>query len=398
MNKASTWILVLIAYSLAGPATTAASGSLPHEARVLHAAGWDAAYRTDYDKARAKFGELQKLVPNHPIGDMSLACIIWQDYLFRTRRLLSNTYHKESSFYSGVGSEGDSVDPQVDAQFQELISRALRNAQVQVDLNPRDPQALYFLGAIYGVRAAYEASAQRRFWAALRDGLRSVKLHQEVIDIDPKVYDAYLTIGTYHYVVGSIPQPFRAIATMAGIHGGRRKGIAELESAMFNGIFNRNDARTILIALYRYEGSPQRSLIEVQALSALYPENPLLRLETASTLIQLHRMPEATALFEDLLAGSDHRLDDLVHYQFAEALAQNRAYAAAANHFAAVELASQAYPPLVAQALLRAGQMYDLAGNRAEAIRMYRASLTRTESGDQRKIAERLIRQPFTGN
>ena len=111
--------------------------------------------------------------------------------------------------------------------------------------HPNDAEAHYFLGAAYGLRAAYEASAQRRFFAALRDSVRSLKLQQDVLRLDPAFNDAYLTLGTYHYAIGCVPLAFRAIATMAGIRGGKKKGIAELEIAKTKGVYNRDDAKAV---------------------------------------------------------------------------------------------------------------------------------------------------------
>ena len=374
--------------------------ALSVELIALRTEGWEAAYRTDYETARAKFAELQRRAPNHPEADLSMASIIWQEYLFKTRRLQSSVYHRDSNFYAGArsaaeGSEGEAVEAAVDRAFQEHITRGVANAQSLVDSNPNDPEALYFLGSAYGVRAAYEASAQRRFWAAIRDGLRAAKLHQKVLALDSTFYDAYLIVGIYHYAIGCVPQPFRAIATMAGIRGSKSGGIAELELATKKAAYNRDDARSVLIALYRYEGSPQRAYAELETLSNLYPQSVLLRLEMASTLAQLGKPASAAAMFEELLQGPDRRLTDLVEYQYAEMLAQNRSYADAARHFAAVEQTPDAYPALVTQSLLRAGQMHDLLGRRPEAIRFYRATLSRPTSPELRRRAEQLIRQPY---
>lgn len=371
---------------------------LEKELLELRASGWDAAYRTDYGTARARFAELLREAPEHPDSNLSMAAVIWQEYLFHTRRLQSQMYGKGSSFYAGAGSgkegaEGDSIDAAVKAAFGENISRAVVAAERLVAAHPNHPDALYFLGSAYGVRAAFEASAERKFWAALRDGLRAVKQHQKVIRLDPGNHDALLTVGLYHYVVGSIPQPFRAIAMLAGVRGSKKQGMEELELVTRSGFYNRNDARTMLVALYRYEGQPRKALEELETLSRAYPENVPLRLESATMLAQLKEYAAARAMFEDVLRGSDRRLLDLARYQYGEALALEGAFGGAAEQFGAAAQAPGAYEGLVGAALLRAGQMYDLAGQRGEALRMYQACLPLVGDG-QRKMAERLMREP----
>lgn len=394
------WVLVALAM-MAGPRVLA--GGIDPEADRLRVAGWEASYRTDYEAARVAFSELQRRLPEHPIGDLSMASIVWQEYLFRTRRLQSNFYQKNSNFYAGAsqtkeGREGGAFDAQVDARFQELLGSAMAKAQRMVDREPGNVEAIYFLGAVYGVRASYEATAQKRFWAAIRDGLRSVKLHQKVLDLQPDYYDAYLTVGTYHYVVGAVPLAFRLIANMAGIWGGKKKGIAELELALHKGTFNREDARTVLIAIYRNENTPGRALAELEGFVARYPGNALLRMERALTLAQMGRGSEAEAEFEALRRAPDPRLADLIEYQYGEALVLGKQYGRAAARFAAVQSVAGAESGLVTQSLLRAGQMYDLAGERESAKGCYRAFLVRSDNRELRKSAERWLRAGYSGD
>ena len=121
--------------------------SLPSEMIALRTAGWEAIYRTDYHEARLKFAELQKRFPTHPAGDLSMASVVWQEYLFRTRRLQTNLYKRNSSFYAGAshtkaGAEGDAIEPAVDAAFQEHISKALSEAEALVAAHPKDAESL----------------------------------------------------------------------------------------------------------------------------------------------------------------------------------------------------------------------------------------------------------------
>lgn len=360
-------------------------------------AGWDAAYRTDYPTARARFEQLRKLYPQHPSGHLALASIVWQEYLFRERRLQSGLYRRDSRFYSGARktaekNEGDPIDPQLDAAFQRHINDALTTAQARVNVAPRDPEALYFLGAVYGVRAAYAASAQRKFWTAFRDGMKSVKLHNRVLEIDPAFHDALLTLGTYHYVVGSVPLAFRAVATLAGIRGDRLRGIAELEQVAAKGRYNQDDARALLVALYRYENRPADALHTLTQYSRRYPENALIRIEIASTLAQLDRYAEAGAAFDLLL--ETNALADLVHYQYAEALALEKDHRKAASHFLASAAVSQSLAPA---AFFRAGNMFDLAGLRPQALDAYNRSLSSKPPPTLRDAARRFLSRPYSG-
>ena len=86
---------------------------------------------------------------------------------------------------------------------------------------------------------------------------------------------------------------------------------------------------------------------------------------------------------------------DLVHYQFAEALAANKEYKRAAEQFVAVPQTKGADANLATLALLRAAQVYDLAGQRNDAVAQYKAVLARPNVYDTREQAERGLKQPF---
>jgi hypothetical protein len=180
--------------------------ALPPELIEIRSAGSDALYNLDYATAREKFTELRERLPQHPAGDLNLAVLIWMEHLYKTRRLQTTLYTQEGFYAGGTKSkEGDPIEVGVDKAFRDHIAQAKTKAQKLVDRAPNDPDALYFLGAVYGVLAGYEASAGRKFMSALRNGSRCRELHQRVVKLRPDAYDAYLSIGLYNYVVGSLP-------------------------------------------------------------------------------------------------------------------------------------------------------------------------------------------------
>jgi tetratricopeptide (TPR) repeat protein len=374
---------------------------LPPELIALRREGNEALFNMDYATARTKAEEMQRRWPQHPAGDLFLATVVWLEHLNRGRRLQTSLYRKDSSFYAGAEkateeTEGDRVDTKLDRTFRHWIGQAKTKALALVNRNKNDPDVLYYLGAVYGVLAGYEASTARKFFAALRNGSRSVELHQKVVKLRPDYYDAYLSIGLYDYIVGNLPFVVKALAAIGGIRGNKARGIRELQEVVEKGVQSADDARVLLLAIYQNENQPDDALRLLEELSAKYPHNYLIRLETALTLVQLERAGEAYAIFEDLLKDPHAATAvDLVHYQYGEALATNSEYERAAEHFIAAARAPQAEQNLVTLALLRAGQVYDLAGNRTEALAQYRAVLKRPNVYDVHQQAQQGTTQPF---
>src|SRR6266571_8967896 len=102
-------------------------------------------------------------------------------------------------FYS---TSDDKADPRVVDQFRAWTRQARQLAEARLKENPRDAEAIYFLGATQGLKASFEEAVERRHFAALKDGSDAVDKHREVIKVDPSYRDAELTIGLYDYTVG----------------------------------------------------------------------------------------------------------------------------------------------------------------------------------------------------
>jgi tetratricopeptide (TPR) repeat protein len=377
------------------------STALPPELVQLRRQGGAAIYNIDYATARTKFEEIRKRVPQHPAGDLYLAMVIWLEHLNKSRRLQTGLYQDQSSFYAGAedakeDAEGDAVDATVDRAFRDRMAQAKTKALAMVARNKNDADAQYFLGAYYGVMAGYEASVVRKFFAAMRNGSRAVDAHEKVLKLKPDYHDANLSVGMYDYIVGGLPFAYKAMATLIGIRGNKQRGIKRLQTIVENETATADDARVFLIAIYQNEKRYEDALNLAQHLNAKYPRSYLLKLETASMLILLKRNDAAYAAFENLLQDpAATAAVDLVHYQFAEALATNKEFKRAAEHFLAVPKANGADANLATVALLRAAQVYDLSGQRNEAMAQYKAVLARPNVYDTRAQAERGLKQPF---
>jgi tetratricopeptide (TPR) repeat protein len=387
--------------SVAETGSPLVAAALPSDVIELRREGNAAMYNIDYATARVKFEEIRKRLPNHPAGDLYLATVTWLEHLNRSRRLQTRLYRDESSFYAGAEkakeeSEGDTVDQAVDRAFRDRMAQAKTKALALVARNKNDADALYFLGAYYGVMAGYEASTARKFFAAMRNGSRSVDAHQKVLKLQPEYYDAYLSVGMYDYIVGTLPFAYKAIAAIAGVRGNKERGIKRLQTIIEKDVATADDSRVMLLAIYQNEKRHEESLAILRHLSEKYPRSYLLKLETASTLVSLNRSEDAFKTFDDLLKDpAAEQAIDLVHYQYAEALALNKEYQRAAEHFLAVPESKGADANLATVALLRAAQVYDLAGQRKDAMAQYKTVLSRPNVYDTREQAERGLKEPF---
>lgn len=377
----------------------------------LRLAGFEALYNLDYEGARRQFKEIERLFPNHPAGPQFLAATLWTQTLNESRRLQSSLYNSES-FY---GKTEDKVDARTIEEFRALTRQAVTLAKARLKADPRDVEALYFLGATEGLKAAFGVAVQRSFMAALRDGSSSVDRHRDVLKLDPNFHDAELIIGLYDYVAGSLPLPVKLLVGIGGVRGSKKRGLLTLERVAKEGRYARDDAKALLIVLYKREKRYADALAISRELAAKYPRNHLFKLESADALVTMAALErqanhqagatsaerEAFAIFDSLLQdrvgreSAQARSFDLIHFRYGEALFVAGRFDQAAKEYLASAAVGGAEAALATMARLRAAQSLDLAGKRNEALHQYRSVLERPDVYNAHEEAKRGLREPY---
>lgn len=391
------------------------SGAGAREAyEQLRERGFTAAYNLDYDSAQRFFEEMARLQPDNPAGPLFLATNIWMKSLYDARRLQSALYNSDA-FYSETEEK---VDPRVQERFRFYTRQAKTLAETKLRRDPKDVEALYLLGSVEGLKAAFEAAVERSFINALRDGHRSVERHREVLKLDPQYRDAEMTIGLYDYVVGDLPVFVKALASIGGVRGSKKRGLETLWRVAREGQWARDNAKIVLLALLKREERYAEAYDLANELITTYPRNYLFRVEAADALTgqaqqkrraatkaggdnssALQTEREAFAIFESLLRDSAVRRAapslDLIYFHYGEALLAAGYPERAAAQFAQSATTAGAQDQLQTLAHLRRGQALDLAGKRSEALAQYRLVISRPNVYDSRAEAEKGLREPY---
>jgi len=407
-------LVLLLAASFGATAQQLSSPWLTDAERArfeeLRRSGLDALYNIDYDKAQRDFKEIVQLYPNHPGGYQLLAARVWIKTLYESRRLQVSLYSSESFYTNG----DDKVDPNIVTEFRNLTREAKRLAEAKLKQEPKNIEALDFLANTEGLKASFEEAVERRHFAALRDGNDAVDHHREVLKLDPKYVDAQITIGLYEYVVGSLPLPVKILAGATGFRGSKKRGLALLEQVAKEGRWSQDDAKTVLVLLYTREKRFADVVKLTRELSAKYPRNYLLKLETADALVSLAGVKrkekdlaaavqaekEAFATFDEVVRDrnvrdSAVRALDLIHFKYGEALLTAGYNDRAAKEFLAATKVERAEAGLVTMAHLYAARSYDAAGKRDEALAQYKEVLARPNVYDAHDEAKKGLRQAY---
>jgi hypothetical protein len=376
---------------------------------AMRAEGFDALYNLDYEAARRRFRDMTVAFPAHPAGYELLAASLWLKTLNESRRLQASLYNNEG-FYK---EKDDKVDPKVQAEFRELTRKTKELCEARLKADPKDTEALYYLGAVEGLKAAWGSMVERSFMSAMTNGKDSVNHHRDLLKIDPKYTDAKVTIGMYDYVVGALPPLVKLGATMIGYRGSKKRGLATLEEVAREGRYARDDAKTMLIALLKRERRYREAYNYASELAAKYPRNYLLKMEAADALVSQAEVDRATnpdaakkteaeafAVFDSLLApaagpNAPKVPLDLVHFNYGDALLVAGQAERAAKELAAAAAVPGAEASMVTRARLRGAQALDLAGRRDEAVAQYKAVLARPNVYDSHEDAKRGLKEPY---
>jgi tetratricopeptide (TPR) repeat protein len=372
--------------------------------------GFDALYNLDYEGARRHFNEMTRVFPDHPAGYQFLAAGLWLRTLNESRRLQASLYNNEG-FYKE--DKNDNGDTKAAAEFKELTRKTKEICETRLKADPKDVDALYYLGASEGLKAAWGSMVERSFMSALKNGNDSVDHHRDLLKIDPTYTDAKVTVGMYDYVVGGLPLPVKILASIGGFRGSKKRGLATLEEVAHNGTWAKDDAKSLLIALLKREGRYRDAYAYANELATKYPRNYLFKMEAADALVSQAEVErasnpeaakkteaEAFAVFDALLApargpAAPHPPLDLVHYNYGEALLVAGQPERAAKELLASASVPNAESSMVTRARLRAAQALDVAGKREEALTQYKAVLALPNVFDSHEDAKRGLKEPY---
>ena len=258
---------------------TTVVGQSPPNLDTLRTEGYEALYNLDYEGARRRFQKMIDLAPDHPAGPQCFAASLWIQQLNESWELKSTLY--SDKVYTNSKSK---VDQRKVEEFRKWTRRTKQLAEARLRRNPRDVEALYFLGAAEGLEAAFSAAVERKFMSALRTGADAVDHHRKVLELSPQFHDAELTIGLQDYVIGSLPLPLKMLAGTIGVRGSKKRGLKELERVAAEGQWGRDVARVLLVDLYKREKRWDDAIAMARELSERYPRNYLFKLQMADAM------------------------------------------------------------------------------------------------------------------
>ncbi len=274
-------------------------GAQPANVEALRARGVQLVYEHEHDEAIKLLRQAAALAPDNPTNHRALANAIWLKMLFQRGAVTVDHY---LGSFSRPRVDLRKPSPELAAEFSTEIAKAVELSEKRVAARPRDAQARYDLGAAVGLQASYVASIDGKLLAGFRAARRAYSEHETVMELDPSRKDAWVTVGTYRYIISTLSAPMRAMAYVAGFGSGKERGIKMLEETAAAGGESGTDALFALVLLYNREKRYDDALRSLQELRRMHPRNRLVVLEAGSTALRAGRAAQADAFLTEGLA------------------------------------------------------------------------------------------------
>ena len=347
------------------------------EAAKLRARGLNAGYNLDHTEALDAFRQAIEVDPDDPEPHRLMAAILWINALFQQGAVTVDDYLGEVR--SKVARKPPA--PELETAFRNHIKQALALSEKRLRDNPSDADAHFQVGAAHGFLASYTATAEGRAFAGFRAARRAYGEHVRVLELDPGRTDAGLIVGMYRYAVSTLPVHWRLLAGIAGIGGGRQRGVHLVEEAAAHATEVQANARFTLIGIYNREARYEDALRVIADLQQMFPRNRLLWLEAGTTALRAGRAADARKALEEGLAMLSR---DTRPRAFGEEARWRSAYGAAlvsleqldaAERELRAALAGEAQEWVRGRAHRELGKVADLRGDRSRAADEYRLAI-----------------------
>jgi tetratricopeptide (TPR) repeat protein len=406
---APVWVSLLFAVAAAAqdaPAPPSAAEFRPASAvgvsagseRKLHEA-FEHLYNLDFRPALQLFEEVAKAEP-----ESAAACAFWSSALLY--EILAHQGSLQSQLFVTTNEflryPRLPVDPKLDSRYHSVSQEGETRAKRRLKRDPKDVDALFALGLLYGNQANYLAGVKAEYFRGLRLGEKAYDIHARLRQLHPELHDTGVVLGVRQYVIGILPRTTRFLLFFVGARGSRERGLEYIRDVAANGEYLRTYAQILLTVASIREHDLDTAASLAKDLSGRYPRNPIFRLELTKLYRQQQRYEEARLLARELLADltahpHNPRVvgpeDALLELGLIEA-GQGQ-FELALESLRRVGIFPGASKRAQAEALLERGKIYDTRGQRDQAVNEYEKVIRLAADPGSVRQAESYRKRPY---
>ncbi len=330
------------------------------ERSELTTKGLDHFYSLEYAAAIEIFEQLRAAEPENPAWHNHLAMTYFYQELYAGGSLEGDLFDASNKFFRKK-AEFSSAAKQ---RFWEANEAAVRRCEERLKKNAQAQEALYACGVAYATRATFQGLVERAKVAFIRSGNKANDYHSRLLKLNLRYYDAYLVPGVYDFALGSLPAALKFLLYFAGMSGDKERGLEAVKSAAQWGEHAREDAKIVLIVMYRREKRFADARRTLRELAGQFPRNYLLPLEIAALYRASGDFDEAVRLYEKALEETRRGKPGYrnvpvarLHYELGELYRKTGELEGARNHFVQVPGTRGSTPELEQESKLQLQQV-----------------------------------------
>ena len=353
VNRQFLWTLCLLLFSSILHAQSVDWTRVHH----LTIQGIDQLYSLEVDSAERSFDEVIRMAPGDPRGWFFKSIVHFYVYQLS----------KDETAYQ---------------RFFALSETVIEKAESLVDQNPKDLNAKFYLGGIYGYRGmAYQRHG--RDLSAVWDGQKGYSLLREA-SIGPNFsVDAQLGFGLFSYLIAKIPRSLAWVLTIIGFPGDQEGGLAMMKNAADRGIYTRTEAAFFYAQFCFFEDRYDEAEKYIRLVMDRYPTNSLFLVTYASWQLRRDQIDSAIAIGERAIAVNEKAQvrigDEYAHSTLASAYFAKGKFQEASGHWEQYIDRSENKENVGNYVYYRLGICYELAGDRQRAITTWNSMLKSTD-------------------
>jgi tetratricopeptide (TPR) repeat protein len=231
-------------------AASAAAGDLTMESSQVDSIimrGMDLVHADSTDQAVDEFKKLIDIFPNDPIGYF---------YVSASIQTMMDDYRNYS----------------YQDEFNKYMDLAIKTAEAKSKQKHLTAEDYLYLGGAVGYRGIHKALTGN--WpGAFVDGLKAKGYLEDALKLDPKLYDVYYGLGSYHFWKSLKSRIFWWLPFVAD---NRQMGIDMIKLAIEKGKFSRDDAQLALARIWVENKEYDKAFAQIKMLQKKHLEKPYL--------------------------------------------------------------------------------------------------------------------------
>jgi len=335
--------------------------------------------RAELKEALRLFEEVRDTEPYHPLAPLGALANEWMV--------------NQGEFGYNVGNR--QVLKDIDAVILDYRRRMI--------IEPDNYYLKYFLGLSNGLRARIQL-AQKNYLGVLVSGYNIIRYFKSALAENPDDPDIIIAFGVFNYYVG-LSSGFMKIASyILQISGSKEEGLAQIQEAALHGNFSHYEARALLAYIYlNYEGDYDTARYWLDMLLDEFPDNYYynymsagVELQTQNPRIELQlerirrRLPNMSPYTR---LDYEQRLQLLSGIQ---ALLENNLVSAERELKQFIDKYYSEMDIDLGNACLQLGKVYDLMGQRQNAVKYYQRTIDLNNRTIMISEAKKYLIQPYT--